>query len=105
VAVASAAVASGEASAAVASGEASAAVASGEASAAVASGEASAAVAPVAWDEKDDILEPQAATKTDDVDLRLHAVLAVAVIVAIVLLLVITGQVHAASSSSPAQGI
>jgi hypothetical protein len=77
------------------------------ASAAVASGEASAAVAsaPVAWDEKDDILEPQAATKTDDVDLRLHAILAVAVIVAIVLLLVITGQVHAASSSSPAQGI
>jgi hypothetical protein len=32
-------------------------------------------------------------------------VLAVAVIVAIVLLLVITGQIHAASSSSPAQGI
>jgi hypothetical protein len=63
------------------------------------------ASAPVAWDESDDILEPQAATKTDDVDLRLHVVLAVAVIIAIVLLLVVTGQIHAASSSSPAQGI
>jgi hypothetical protein len=59
----------------------------------------------VASDETDGVLDPQAVTKTDDVDLRLHVVLAVAVIIAIVLLLVITGQIHAASSSSPTQGI
>jgi hypothetical protein len=59
----------------------------------------------MASDESDVVVEPHAVTSTDDVDLRLHAVLAVAVIIAIVLLLVITGQIHAASSSGPAQGI
>ena len=63
------------------------------------------ATAAVALDQSDGSLEPEAVASTDDVDLRLHVVLAVAVIVAIVLLLVITGQIHAASSSSPAQGI
>jgi hypothetical protein len=73
------------------------------ASAAVAS--AAVASAAMASDESDVVVEPHAVTSTDDVDLRLHAVLAVAVIIAIVLLLVITGQIHAASSSGPAQGI
>jgi hypothetical protein len=68
-------------------------------------GSAAVASAPLASDAGDVALEPQAVTSTDDVDLRLHLVLAAAVIIAIVLLLVITGQIHAASSSSPAQGI
>jgi hypothetical protein len=61
--------------------------------------------AAVASEDGEVAHEAQPLTTTDDVDLRLHAVLVVAVIVAIVLLLVITGQIHAASSSSPAQGI
>jgi hypothetical protein len=61
--------------------------------------------AAVASEDGEVAHEAQALTTADDVDLRLHAVLVVAVIVAIVLLLVITGQIHAASSSSPAQGI